>query len=203
MSLRINDYVEFIYNDNKIGGNVISTNDDLFSVNALIDGKVEVINNINKNTVLRIISNTVLCYIEKDDYYLMLLRNKRKDDMNSGKWIGVGGHIENGETKDEALLREVKEETNLDLIDYKLRGVIYFHDDNYMEIMNLYTSKSFNGNLKECDEGTLKWVKKDEIMDLNLWEGDKSFLPLLIKNEPYFEMELFYEKGILKRINKF
>ena len=52
---------------------------------------------------------TVLAYIEIEGLYLMLYRNKKKNDMNEGKWMGVGGHIERGETPDQALVREVKE----------------------------------------------------------------------------------------------
>lgn len=201
MKARINDYVEFEYNNKLINGSIVNIEDDSISVKSLIDGMI--IHNLKEDAFKRIISNTVLCYIEKDDSYLMLLRNKRKDDMNKGKWIGVGGHIEPNESKEDALIREIKEETNLNLLDYKLRSIIYFHNDNYMEVMNLYTSDKFEGELSNCDEGTLKWVKKSDILDLNLWEGDKSFLPLLIQNEPYFEMELFYENDKLIKVNRF
>ena len=86
------------------------------------------------------IDETVLCYIEKDQDYLMIYRNKKENDMSEGKWMGVGGHIEKGETPDEALIREVKEETNLTLLSYEMRGIIYFQNDDYEEVMYLYTS---------------------------------------------------------------
>ena len=83
--------------------------------------------------------NTTLCYIEKDGKYLMLLRNKKENDLNEGKWIGIGGKFEKDETPDECLLREVKEETGLTLTDYKLRGVIGFISDKWDdENMYLY-----------------------------------------------------------------
>ncbi|MBQ4232055.1 MAG: NUDIX domain-containing protein, partial [Lachnospiraceae bacterium] len=65
---------------------------------------------------------TTLCYIEHDDSYLMLHRIKKANDINEGKWIGVGGHIEFAESPEECLIREVKEETNLTLTSYKFRG---------------------------------------------------------------------------------
>lgn len=135
---------------------------------------------------------TVLCYIEKDNQYLMIYRNKKKNDLNGNKWIGVGGHLEKDETPDDALLREVKEETNLDLISYQLRGLIYFQNDDFKEVMYLYTADKFVGEIKECNEGELHFIDKDKILDLNIWEGDKIFLEYLKNNEPYFELELIY-----------
>lgn len=140
---------------------------------------------------------TTLCYIEQNNCYLMLLRNKEKNDINKNKWLGIGGHIEKGETPDEANLREIKEETGLTLKSFKKRGIIYFHQGNLHEEMHLYTSNSFTGKLISCDEGTLEWIKISEVMELNLWEGDRIFLEELLKNDNYFEMSFFYEKDKL------
>lgn len=97
--------------------------------------------------------NTTLCYIEKDDSYLMLHRVKKEHDINHGKWIGVGGKFEPFETPEECLLREVKEETGLTLLEYRLRGIITFVQDKETEYMFLYTADSFEGELIPCDEG--------------------------------------------------
>ena len=157
---------------------------------------------IKESSIIRKISKTVLCYIERNDKYLMLLRNKRKNDYNKDKWLGIGGHIMNKEDKEDALIREVKEETGLDLLDYKERGIIYFHDTNYLEIMYLYTSNSFRGFLTPCDEGTLAWIEKKEIFNLNLWDGDKYFLKEMMDTCEYFEMHLYYEDGNFIRSEK-
>ena len=106
---------------------------------------------------------TTLIYIEKDDKYLMLHRNKKVNDINKDKWIGVGGHVEENETIDECVVREVKEETDLDLISYKLRGEVLFVLNGYEELMYVYTSNEFQGVLKECNEGTLEWIDKNKI----------------------------------------
>lgn len=144
---------------------------------------------------------TTLAYIKKDHSYLMLYRNKKLNDMNEGKWIGVGGHIEEGETKDHAMKREIKEETNLDVISYKEKGLIHFVNDDYEEDMYLYIVDKIEGELKECDEGTLKYIDIDEVMSLPMWEGDKIFLPLLLKDEPYFELTLIYKgKNLVESI---
>ena len=140
---------------------------------------------------------TVLAYIEKDNSYLMLLRNKKKHDINANKWIGVGGHLEKGETPEDALIREIKEETGLDVISYSKKGLIHFNYDDISELMHLYVVNDFKGELIECDEGTLKWIKKCDLFSLELWEGDKIFLKKLINNEPYFELELNYLKDKL------
>ena len=138
--------------------------------------------------------NTTLCYIEKDGKYLMLLRNKKKNDINEGKWIGIGGKFEAGETAEVCLLREVREETGLTLTSYKYRGIVHFVSDKCNpEDMYLYTADGFIGELKECDEGELKWVDKSELFGLNLWEGDIIFLKKLINDESDIDLLLKYE----------
>ena len=145
---------------------------------------------------------TTLCYIEKDDAYLMLHRTKKENDINKDKWIGVGGHFLPGETPEECLLREVKEETGLTLLSYRLRGIITFGtiEDGVLsnnEYMHLFTADEFEGSLKTCDEGELVWIQKETIPSLPLWEGDHFFLDLLSDNAPFFSMKLFYENDHL------
>lgn len=141
---------------------------------------------------------TTLCYIEKEDQYLMLHRIKKENDVNKDKWIGVGGHFEEAETPEECLLREVKEETGLTLTDWRLRGVISFLSDVCQpEYMFLYTADGYTGNLSECEEGVLEWVKKYDVYDLPIWEGDKIFFRLLEADEPFFSLKLRYEKDKL------
>lgn len=137
--------------------------------------------------------NTTLCYIEKDGKYLMLLRNKKAVDINKNKWIGVGGKFEEGESPEECLLREVKEETGLTLLDYELRGIVTFVSDEWgCEYMYLFTADQFEGELMECNEGELRWIPKSEVLKLNIWEGDRSFLSLLAEESPFFTMKLCY-----------
>lgn len=139
---------------------------------------------------------TTIIYLEKDNQYLMLYRNKKEKDLNKGKWIGVGGHIEENETNDECIVREVKEETNLDLLDFKLCGEVLFDLNGFIELMYVYTSKNFKGELKECDEGTLEWIDKSKIETLNIWEGDKYIFQAMEKDE-YFKLKMVYQKDVL------
>lgn len=145
---------------------------------------------------------TTLIYLEKDDKYLMLHRNKKKNDINKDKWIGVGGHVEENETIDECVIREVKEETNLDLISFKLHGEVLFVLNGYEELMYVYTSKEFSGVLKECNEGTLEWVNKSEVLNLPIWEGDKLIFELMNIDE-YFKLKLVYENDVLIHVEKY
>ncbi|MDD4688351.1 MAG: 8-oxo-dGTP diphosphatase [Eubacteriales bacterium] len=139
---------------------------------------------------------TTLCYIERDNKYLMLYRNKSKADPNNGKWLGIGGKLKQGETPDEAAIREVYEETGLILNDYQYRGAITFISDIYDdEVMHLYYSNVFKGDIHECDEGHLEWIDKDRIFDLNMWEGDRIFLKLLWNDAPFFNLTLIYDKN--------
>lgn len=136
---------------------------------------------------------TVLCYLKKDNQYLFMLRNKEKNDLNEGKWIGIGGHIEPGETKEEALIREVKEETGFTIKSFSYRGEILFINNDYQEIMYVFTSDDFIGEMIECDEGELSWIDKDKILDLNLWEGDRYFLKPLLNSDKMIKMEMRYK----------
>lgn len=138
---------------------------------------------------------TTLCYIEKEGKYLMLHRVKKHHDINAGKWIGVGGHVENGETPEECLLREVKEETGLRLTAYRLRGLVTFLSDVCEpELMCVFTADAFDGEMIECDEGELAWVEKSDVLALPTWEGDRVFLERLLSgDERFFSIKLRYE----------
>lgn len=138
---------------------------------------------------------TTLCYIEKDDCYLMLHRIAKENDINKDKWIGVGGHFEANESPEECLLREVKEETGLTLTSYRFRGIVTFLTDGLeeAEYMHLYTADGFEGTLTSCEEGSLEWVPKNSIDQLNLWEGDLIFFRLLDSDAPFFSLKLRYE----------
>lgn len=139
---------------------------------------------------------TTLCYLIRDNQYLMMHRVKKENDINKDKWIGVGGHFEDGESPDECLLREVKEETGLTLLDYKARGIITFiYGEDVVEYMHLYTSDSFTGTLTDCDEGELVWVPVSEVPDLPIWEGDKVFFRLLEEREDFFSLKLVYDRN--------
>lgn len=138
---------------------------------------------------------TTLCYIEKDGRYLMLHRTKKEKDINKGKWIGVGGHAYDGETPEECLLREVKEETGLTLTSYKFRGLITFiSDECEPELMCLFTADGFTVEQCVCDEGDLAWIDKSQVAGLPTWEGDAVFLKLLLEGEKrFFTLKLRYE----------
>lgn len=136
---------------------------------------------------------STLCYIEKENQYLMLHRVIKKNDVNKDKWIGVGGHFEDGESPEECVLREVKEETGYTLTSYRYRGLVTFvFADVETEYMSLFTADGFEGEPIPCDEGVLEWVDIEQIWKLNLWEGDKIFFRLLEENEPFFSLKLVY-----------
>ena len=138
---------------------------------------------------------TTLCYIENNDQYLMLHRIKKQNDMNQGKWIGVGGHVEDQETPEECLVREVKEETGFTLTSYKFRGLVTFiNNEGESELMCVFTADGYTGELIECNEGELCWIDKNTVPELPAWEGDKVFLDLLLSGEErFFSIKLQYE----------
>ena len=112
--------------------------------------------------------------------------------MNSSKWLGVGGHIEENESPDDAILRETKEETGLTLTSYDLLGTIKFYmNGKYTEKIYVYAGYEVKGEMISCDEGLLQFFKKNEILNLSLWEGDKIFLRPLLENKK-FKCSLYY-----------
>jgi 8-oxo-dGTP diphosphatase len=143
---------------------------------------------------------TTVCYIENDDKYLMLHRTKKENDENGGKWIGIGGKFEFGETPFDCVRREVLEETGLTLINPKHRGIVTFVSNVFgTEYMHLFTCSDYSGELKEeCDEGELDWVDIDKLHTLPMWDGDKIFHELLLKEDRFFSLKLEYDGDNLK-----
>ena len=148
--------------------------------------------------------NTTLCYIEKDDSYLLLHRVKKNQDINKGKWIGIGGKFEENESPYDCVKREVKEETGLELQKVEYRGLVTFvstdKNGTYNEMMHLFWSDSFTGVQKkseDCDEGELAWVPKSKMNELPHWESDELFLDLIEKRVPFFSLKCVYKDGVL------
>lgn len=144
---------------------------------------------------------STLCYISKEDHWLMLHRTKKKNDLNSGKWIGIGGKFEEGESPEECLIREVFEETGLTLERYFFRGIVTFVSDCApTEYMHLFTADCPEGTLRNCEEGDLHWIAKEKVPELPTWAGDRVFLELLMRNEPFFSLKLCYQGEKLTQI---
>ena len=137
-----------------------------------------------------------LCYVVDDDKTLMLFRNKKENDYHEGKWNGLGGKLEAGETPEECAIREVYEESGLVVSDPEMKGLITFPmfdgvDDWYVWT---FVFRKFEGQQIDSPEGTLEWIKNDKLVDLNLWEGDKIFIPWLF-DDKCFSAKFVYENG--------
>lgn len=138
--------------------------------------------------------NTTLCYLRRGEDYLMLHRVKKQNDVNQDKWIGVGGKFEPGESPEECICRETREETGLTLTDYQYRGIVTFVSDVWeTEYMHLFTATGWTGHIHECNEGVLEWLHKDALAALPQWVGDKIFLDLIRRPDtPFFSLKLQY-----------
>ncbi len=139
-----------------------------------------------------------LCYVQKKNETLMLHRIKKKEDIHQGKWNGLGGKFDPGETPEECARREIYEESGLEVQNLELKGFLTFPDfdgskDWYVFV---FIITEFTGSLKECSEGDLAWIKNEELLNLPLWEGDRIFLPWL-KKDPFFSGKFVYKEGQL------
>lgn len=139
-----------------------------------------------------------LCYIKRDGKTLMLHRVKKKDDIHEGKWNGLGGKFNPGETPEECVIREVKEESGLDLRKPQLKGILTFPDFDGADdwYVYVYVARDFSGDLRDSDEGDLHWIKDAEVSGLPLWEGDRVFLPWL-EGDAFFSGKFCYKNGVL------
>ncbi|MCR5322218.1 MAG: 8-oxo-dGTP diphosphatase [Lachnospiraceae bacterium] len=151
---------------------------------------------------------TTQCYISRtingSEEILMLYRNKKPNDPNEGKWLGIGGKVEPGETPDEANIREIYEETGIriDPDACHFHGIIQFFNTEYEdEEIYLYSAAvPENTEFIECNEGELHWIDSKEILGLNMWEGDKIFLKPLLEGEEKINMALYYEGDKLRKM---
>ena len=142
---------------------------------------------------------STLCYIEDGGQVLMLHRTKKENDINRDKWIGIGGRFEDGESPEDCVLREAREETGLTLTSMRFRGIVTFVSDRWeTEYMHLFTADDYTGRVAVCEEGDLEWVPKEKVRDLPTWEGDRIFLRLLDEDAPFFSLKLVYEGERLK-----
>lgn len=142
------------------------------------------------------VKQTTLCYLERGGKYLMLHRVKKEHDASHNKWIGVGGKCEKDESPDECVVREVKEETGLEVTQWRYRGIVTFISDVWpCEYMHLFTCSQWAGSQSvNCDEGVLEWIDGQSLFDLTLWPGDRIFLRLLMNpSQPFFSLKLVYQ----------
>ena len=139
-----------------------------------------------------------LCYVRSRGRTLMLHRNKKPGDVHRGKWNGLGGKFEPGESPEECVVREVREESGLTVSDPRLHGVLTFPDFRSGEdwLVFLYTAAKFTGTLGECAEGDLEWIDDAKLLELPLWEGDRVFLPWLSR-PGFFSAKFVYRDGKL------
>ena len=137
-----------------------------------------------------------LCYVQKDNKTLMLHRVKKENDYHEGKWNGLGGKFEPGESPEECAIREIKEESGLEVKSPRLKGFISFPNFDRKNDWNVFvfTADNFTGELIDSPEGNLEWINNDKLSELNLWEGDKIFIPWIF-DDKFFSAKFIYEDG--------
>ncbi len=137
-----------------------------------------------------------LCYIKKNNKTLMLHRVKKENDMHKNKWNGLGGKLIPGESPEECVIREIKEESGLNIKTPSLKGIITFPKFDNIEdwLVFVFTANQFSGDLIDSDEGNLKWIDDSDLLNLNMWEGDRIFIPWLSENK-LFSAKFYYSNN--------
>ena len=139
-----------------------------------------------------------LCYVidKKNNSTLMIYRNKKQNDYHEGKWNGLGGKLEQGESPEDCAIREIKEESGLTVKSVKMKGFITFplFDGNDDWYVFLFTADDFEGKLIDSPEGHLEWIPNEKLTEINLWEGDRIFIPWLFEDK-FFSAKFIYKNG--------
>lgn len=143
-------------------------------------------------------------YLKRNGCWLMLYRNAKKNDVNHGKWIGIGGKREPGESVEACAAREVYEESGFHVRKLNYEGKILFHNPNAEdELIHVFSSDDFNGTMRKCDEGELAWIREEDLMHLSLWDGDRIFMKRMFTKEAPFSYIFTYDmQGNLKDVQE-
>ncbi len=143
-----------------------------------------------------------LCYVRSNGKTLMIYRNKKENDYHEGKWNGLGGKLEPGETPEECVIREIKEEAGLTIKNPKMHGFITFplFDGKNDWYVFIYSTENFEGELIDSPEGKLEWIENEKLFDLNLWGGDEIFIRWMLENK-FFSAKFIYNNGKLDNYN--
>ena len=142
-----------------------------------------------------------LCYVKQDGHTLIIYRNRKANDIHEGKWNGLGGKFEAGETPEECVIREVCEESGLLIRNPRLCGLLMFpgfKGNNWYVFV--FTANDFTGELIDSPEGSLEWIPDEKILDLNLWESDHIFMPW-IQEGKFFSAKFEYEEDEMRGHN--
>lgn len=139
-----------------------------------------------------------LCYVRRAGQTLMIHRIKKANDMHQGKWNGLGGKLDPGETPEECAIREIREESGLTARNPILKGVLTFpgfanEEDWYAFV---FVVREFEGQLIDPEEGYLQWIDNSRLLELPLWEGDLIFIPWL-EQPGFFSAKFTYHEGKL------
>lgn len=137
-----------------------------------------------------------LCYVRRAGKTLMVHRIKKANDMHQGKWNGLGGKLEPGETPEECAIREIYEESGLIVKNLVFKGMITFpgfaNDEDWYTF--IFVVDDFAGQLIDSPEGNLEWIDRDKLFQLNLWDGDRVFLNWLDR-PGFFSAKFVYQDG--------
>ena len=143
-----------------------------------------------RNLVTR---KAILCYIFNDSKVLLQL--KAKGRFGEDKWNAPGGKVKEGETPEQAAIREVYEETGLKVSSLELKGKLSFlfeKNEEHNQEVYVFSTRSFSGKESANEEGILQWFERERIPIKQMWSDDEYWLPLLL-NGKKFNGQFYFE----------
>lgn len=138
-----------------------------------------------------------LCHV-LDGSRMLLKRANR--GVSFGKWNAPGGKMEDEETPEQCVYREVEEETGLKVKDLFKHGILRFYTygkDKIDVTVHLYSAKEFSGNLRASDAGEVKWFDMSDIPMNDMWDDDNYWLELML-NKRRFDADFYFDKASKK-----
>ena len=143
---------------------------------------------------------TLIYLVDTKDNKVLLIKKKRNRLI--GKWLGLGGKIEPGESVIESAKREFLAESGLTILDPAFRGTLHWINEKEVGILYIFVATKYSGTLsKDCDEGELQWYDIQELDTIkDLADHQEKFLKEILTDDTYFYAgSSLYQNG--KRIS--
>ena len=143
-------------------------------------------------------NTTLLFLVKKDeDTITDICLAMKKRGFGAGRYNGAGGKVEEGETVEQAVTREVKEEMGVDVLDCLKVGELIFlfpHKEEWNQLVHIYITENWEGEVEETEEMNPKWFRRGDIPYETMWSDDILWLPYVLEGK-YVSGDVTFGEG--------